>query len=176
MRLSSSLATLIPSCRIGLLIDLENLAYTKDGDLISHDELGARLDEVLAMAGPVQYRLVAAQRHMLIRYGAELAVRNLRWHECPSGPDEADWALTQVGLDLLLHGFKRLMIASGDHFFASLGELCELQVAVPRGVKVSAQLAAAGRVLLPPPDIHRPVIRVAEAGSARLCSTVPTAA
>src|SRR4051794_17353246 len=98
MTVYSSLYSVRPPLRIALLVDLENLSYTADGELIGARALGARLDEVLALAGPVHYRLVAAQRHILRRYGAELAARNLRWQECPSGPDEADRSLTEAGL------------------------------------------------------------------------------
>jgi hypothetical protein len=138
--------------RTALLIDLENLSYSEDGVLISPSDLGVRLDEVLTLAGPVHYRLVAAQRHVLVRYGAELAARNLRWQVCRAGPDEADRALTEAGRELLLRGFGRIVVASGDHYFAPFGALCDLRVAVPRGVDVSARLASAAATVMAPPD------------------------
>lgn len=176
MTFYSSIATVSPSARVALLIDLENLAYAPDGELISARALGARLDEVLALAGPVQHRLVAAQRHMLLRYGAELAARNLRWQECPSGPDEADRALVEAGLGLLLRGFGRIVVASGDHFFAPLGDLCDLRVAVPRGVGVSARLASAGTVLTAARGAAIRVTRTVDASTTRPDTTVPAAA
>lgn len=133
--------------RAGLLVDLENLSYTADGCLVSPAKLGSRLDEVLCLAGFVQHRIVAAQRHMLVRYGPELALRNLRWLECPAGPDQADRTLLDAGAGLVSQGFTRLVVASGDHYFAQLGDLCDLEVAAPRGVAVAAHLAAAGAVL-----------------------------
>ncbi len=172
----SSIATASLSTRIALLIDLENLAYAVDGELISARALGLRLDEVLALAGPVQHRLVAAQRHMLLRYGAELAARNLRWQECPSGPDEADRALMEAGLGLLLRGFGRIVVASGDHFFAPLGNLCDLRVAVPWGVDVSARLALAGTVLTAARGEAIHVTGTVDAFATRPETTVPTAA
>jgi hypothetical protein len=84
---------------------------------------------------------------MLIRYGAELAARNLRWQVCPSGPDEADRALIAAGRALVDHGFGRIVVASGDHIFSQLGNLCDLRIAVPGGIRVSATLALAGTVL-----------------------------
>lgn len=176
MILSSSIAAVLPPSRAALLIDLENLAYTADGELISAPALGARLDEVLALAGPVQHRLVAAQRHMLLRYAAELAARNLRWQECPSGPDQADRALIEAGLGLLLRGFGRIVVASGDHFFAPFGDLCDLHVAVPRGVHVSARLASAGTVLTAARGAAIRVTRTVDASTARPGTTVPAAA
>jgi hypothetical protein len=149
MILYSSIARDRRVLRTGLLIDLENLAYTADGRLIGARALGERLDLVLALAGQVEHRLVAAQHHVLVRYGAELAARNLRWQECSSGPDEADRALTQAGLGLLLRGYGRIVIASGDHHFAPFGDLCDLRVAVPSGIPISAKLAAAATVLAP---------------------------
>lgn len=151
-----------------LLVDLENLSYLATGDLAPASVVGARLDEVLAMAGNVQFRLVAAQRHYLALYGAELAARGLRWCECCAGPDEADRLLTKTGIGLLARGFTRIVVASGDHFFAPLGDVCDLRIAAPRGVRVSARLSAAGR-LLPRPSTAvaitsgaaRPAIRAA---------------
>lgn len=175
MILSSSIATVSSSPRTALLIDLENLSYSADGELVSAHTLGARLDEVLSLAGPVQHRLVAAQRHMLLRYGAELAARNLRWQQCPSGPDEADRALMEAGLELLLRGFRRIVVASGDHSFAPFGDLCDLCIAVPRGVGVSARLASAGTVLTAAREAAIRVARTVDASTTRSGIPVPAA-
>lgn len=156
MNTSSSIATVVG--RSALLIDLENLAYATGHALIGQRCLGERLDDVLSLAGRVEHRLVAAQRHMLRRYAAELATRNLRWQECPSGPDEADRALTEAGLDLLEHGYGRIVVASGDHYFARFGGLCDLRVAVPSGVPVSARLASASVVLIARPRTAHPTV------------------
>ncbi|MFD2090467.1 hypothetical protein [Blastococcus deserti] len=157
-----------------MLIDLKNLSYSADGVLISAPDLGVRLDEVLALAGPVHYRLVAAQRHVLVRYGAELAARNLRWQVCRSGPDEADRALTEAGRELLSRNYGRIVVASGDHFFAPFGAVCDLCVVLPRGVVVSARLASAATVLTTPVPLDRS--HSVTASASRPGVSVPTAA
>lgn len=174
--LNSSIATVSSSPRTARPIDLENLTYNTDSERISAHALGARLDEVLSLASPVQHRLVAAQRHLLLRDGAKLAARNLRWQQYPSGPDEADRALMEVGLGPLLRGFRRIVVASGDHSFAPFGDLCDLRIAMARGVGVSARLASAGTVLTAAREAAIRVARTVEVSTTRPGIPVPAAA
>jgi hypothetical protein len=169
MILYSSIAPVSSSTGRALRIDPENLTFTDNGELISADTLGARLDEVLSLAGPVQHRLVAAQHDMLPRYGAELAARNPGWPWVLSGPDKADRALIEAGRGLLRRDFGCIVAASGDHSFASFGDLS-------RVVGVAAQLAPASTVLITAREAACRIARTVDASTTRPGTTVPAAA
>jgi len=125
--------------RRALLVDLENLAY-HDSVRLDRASVGRQILYVLRVAGIVDYALAVAPRHVIERFGAELAATGLRWEECNPGLDSADIYLVARAHELQALDFQHIVIASGDHYFHRLAGEFTLSVVVPPGVSVAAQL------------------------------------
>jgi len=125
--------------RRALLVDLENLAY-HDSVRLGRASVRRQILYVLREAGSVDYALAVAPRHVIQRYGAELASTGLRWEECNSGHDSADAYLVTRAHELKVLGFHHIVIASGDHYFCCLTGDFTLSVVVPPGAPVAAGL------------------------------------
>jgi len=125
--------------RRALLVDLENLAY-HDSVRLDRASVRRQILYVLQEAGCVDYALAVAPRHVIRRYGAELAATGLRWEECNPGLDSADIYLVARAHELKALDFQHIVIASGDHYFHRLAGEFTLSVVVPPGASVAAQL------------------------------------
>lgn len=127
--------------RNALLIDLENIARGRDGAFLDRACVATILESVCRRAGDVQYILAVAPEFCVRKYGAELAKLGIRWGICQGTSDAADKMLCLVACDLAAIGFSKIVVSSGDHFFACLEEVVELVVIVPTTVSVSRELS-----------------------------------
>jgi hypothetical protein len=127
------------AARVGLLIDLDNLAV-REGKLLPRDLVGRRLEAVARLTGHCDYRIAIAPTRTLGAYIAQLVEHRIPVRSCGPERNAADLALCAEGYSLLTHGYTALVVASGDHFFAHLADLAPLFVAVPPGIPVARAL------------------------------------
>ena len=113
------------------LVDLENLTMSDDGrrPLLT---AAATLEAVAGVTGGMPVR-AAMTKSFLRDYLTPLAITGWGIETVKPGPDAADAVLLERGREFVAAGYTDLIIVSGDHAFAELGDLACLHVVSLRG-------------------------------------------
>ena len=117
------------------LIDVDNIVIGRDGR-IDAVRAHAALAEVYVQLGNAELSLAVVSEPTRVALGSDVCFRftGWTWRAAEIGKDAADHQLCDFALTVLEQRMgARVAIASGDHIFAALADVTDIEVVVPRG-------------------------------------------